>query len=69
MEQFIPQLLGVILVLALATIIAVVLIAIIRPGQLPVIAALIRAIVLALLRRDVEIQVTISRKLKNDDHH
>lgn len=68
MEQFMPKILDLIALLGVLTIIAVVLIAIVRPEQLPTIAALVKGIIYALLRRDVEAQMKHKRK-NDDDHH
>jgi len=69
MDQFIPQILGLITLLGVLTIVAVIVIAIFRPAQLSTIANLIRAIVFALLGRDMEVQVKTKRKRKNSDDH
>ena len=69
MEPFIPKILDLIAILGVLTIIAVVLIAIVRPEQLPAIAALVKEIIYALLRRDVDVEVRTKQKRKNDDDH
>ena len=67
MEQFIPQLLGLIALLGVLTIIAVVVIAILRPEQLSTIATLIKGIIFALLGRDVQVEIGTKHKRKNSD--
>lgn len=69
MEQMMPKILDLIALLGVLTIIAVFLIALVRPEQLPTIAALVKGIVYALLRRDVDVEVRTKQKRKNDDDH
>lgn len=66
MEEFIPQVLGLIALLGVITIVAVVIVAIIRPEQLPIILTLIKGIIFALLGRNVEVEVKSKRKNKDD---
>lgn len=69
MEQFMPKILDLIAILGVLTIIAVVLIAIVRPEQLPTIATLVKGVIYALLRRDIDVEVRTKQKRKNDDDH
>lgn len=64
-----PKILDLTTLLGVLTIIAVFLIAVVRPERLPTIAALVKGIVRALLRHDVAVEVRAKRKRKNDNDH